>query len=224
MRHCMIDIETLATDRRATILQIGAVEFDPFVVGAIGTRFEAAVAVKGQGAKFGRVADIETIGWWLDDTSRERIFRRLLKGGQPLGKALHEFSEWYKGTGMEAIWANSPTFDLAILRSAYEDVKHPVPWHYREERDFRTLMRVVWEMGVRAEVPASGLSGLPTHDALGDAWRQARFVQEAYAGLASCRGSGVGVGGVDNRPVGVVESGAPAGTGQAEEIKWRWRE
>lgn len=214
MRHCMVDIETLATDRRAAILQIGAVEFDPFVVGSIGTRFEAAVAVKGQGVKFGRVVDIETIGWWLDDPGREAIFRRLLKGGEPLGKVLHEFSEWYKGTRMEAIWANSPTFDLAILRSAYEDVKHPVPWHYREERDFRTLMRVVWNKGERIAVPESGLSGLPRHDALGDAWRQARFAQEAYARLASCR---VGGGGLDSRPAAVVESGTPAGTGWHEE-------
>ena len=61
------------------------------------------------------------------------------------------------------VYGNSPSFDLVIMRTAYRLTGIECPWHYTNERDFRT---------VRAMYPAvvydPSEKGSEAHDPLVD--------------------------------------------------------
>jgi len=41
------------------------------------------------------------------------------------------------------VWANSPSFDLAMLADAFDYIELKAPWKYYEERDLRTAKRLI---------------------------------------------------------------------------------
>lgn len=195
--HCMVDIETLAAGRDAMVLSIGAVEFDPFTVGELGSRFYTVIdPVSAQQA--GLRIDAATIMWWMNQGAEARgaVFGALPESRVTLASALEAFLAWYRAWRIAAVWANAPTFDLAILRDAFAAIQRQghdvrVPWHYRDERDFRTACRIVLgkEKVTYWGLPAD-LAGLPKHHALADAARQAVVVQEIYRRLKDVRSIG----------------------------------
>lgn len=195
--HCSVDIETLGTSADALIVSIGAVMFSPFKVGEIGARFYALIDIEDAQRCGGRI-DASTVLFWMKqdpalvaDTFRHRPPAGIqpIEGAPPvvgLRKALVGLSEWYRGHGGVAVWANAPTFDCAILRSAFRATNVKCPWHWRDERDLRTALRVAFgEERLRLDEAAK--SGLPKHHALGDAWEQARMVQAVYERLKPTR-------------------------------------
>ena len=162
----MVDIETLGRDPDAAIVSLGAVRFDTF---GLGTTFERSVDLQSCEAA-DRHIEADTLAWWLDqdDAAREQ-----LTGGEPLAEVLEDFVDWYGDA--EEIWANSPSFDCAILADACEAVGVPVPWAFWQERDFRTLKN----LPVAAEMDHGGVE----HDALHDAIHQATVASETLARL-----------------------------------------
>lgn len=156
-RRVMVDIETLGTEPGCVILSIGAVEFD---ADELGREFYESVDVESC-EDVGLEIDAGTLHWWLDQDDNAR---EVLTGGRDLEDALRQFNRFLNG--FDEVWANSPTFDCAILEAAYEAVGFRIPWEFWELRDHRTLK----ELPGAAELEQEGTE----HDALDDARHQAR--------------------------------------------------
>lgn len=177
--HCMIDLETLGTAPDAAIMQIGAVAFEPWIGGEIQREhgFNRFLKMDESNGTF----DHGTLIFWLQENYACGMGNQLRSSSVPVTQALTELIQWPTRMAMsgwwdfECVWANSPDFDLAILRSAYRrHLGHSEPpWHYRASRCCRTL----WAL--QGGRPEEAMEGLTEHDALDDAVQQAYQTQLA---------------------------------------------
>jgi hypothetical protein len=163
----MVDIETLGLDAGAAILSIGAVRFDSD--GPTGDEFYREVSLESC-QEAGLEVDAQTLEWWLE---QDEAARDALTGGQELADVLELFADWYGDA--DEVWANSPSFDCALLEAAFTAAGSEIPWTFKHERDVRT-------------VAALDLVNEPDHDgvehhALDDAAHQARYVAKALREL-----------------------------------------
>lgn len=162
-RDVMVDLETLSSRSNAAIVAIGAVRFD-LERGELGGEFLYNVEPD---ERFH--IDGNTVMWWLSQ-SREAQDALLIEPRGRIEYALDLFSRWFpKGA---AVWGNGATFDNVILRHAYTVCGLRAPWHYRDDRCFRTvkalLPRVMW--------PEHGVA----HKAVDDARAQAIYLMAAW--------------------------------------------
>lgn len=173
MSNIMIDIETFDLTPRAKIIQIGAVRFT--LRGEV-DRANSFICNIDPICEDNLKRDVSetTLGWWRDQPQRVRETwnnpPRI-----PLKQGLIELEKWIRTRSVE-IWAWPMTFDLPILRDAYKQCEIACPWHYKMERDGRT----VWEMlaiperkKIREQVEKLELM---EHYALDDAIEQAYMV------------------------------------------------
>jgi len=163
--RAMIDIETLGTDPGCVIVSIGAVRFD-LEHGVTDSLF---VSVDPESCQaLGMEIDAGTLAWWLDQPAEAR---EQLTGGETLEHALQELRLFL--SDVDEVWANSPSFDLAILEHVYDvAVAGDPPWQFWEQRDYRTLRETL------PDWPDREHSGTE-HDALDDARHQAECLVEA---------------------------------------------
>jgi len=181
--HVMVDIETLGIGPNAMIVQIGAVRFDPEGVGAT-FNFNATF---GDGDM-----DVDTVVWWLRQSAEAQaaVFGQSVPRDGPLRQGLYDFVRWLFVKPTMYVWANSPSFDLALMKGAWSRHASDPPriggvsWPItpRMERDFRTLRTLGRLMGVEGPVRVG-----PKHDALSDARFQAEW---AILVLRAAIGSG----------------------------------
>lgn len=166
----MVDLETLDTSPRATILTLGAVQFDPYKTGIIDQLYlkfdlESQDTLK-------RTVNQNTINWWqkqdleiveaaFDESNRLDIKDAINK--------FHKFA-W----GCETFWSHGAVFDLMILEDVYRQLNKTPPWNFWQLRCSRTL----FNLGFNPDMKKEGL-----HNALQDAIRQAVGVQNVYAKL-----------------------------------------
>ena len=180
MTGIMIDIETYSTANNAAIVQLGACTLDEKET------FLISIDPEVYKHKWNRAFDIDpkTVAWWDSQPLAARDGLKLRRVGS-VEYALDEFCKWLKSVGFKAsyggqpsVWANPPSFDLTILRNAFDVCEFSRPWHYRQERCFRTLLR---EFGSPA-VPCPE-DGLTKHRADHDAIRQARSLNAIMSEL-----------------------------------------
>lgn len=167
--HVMIDIETLDTTPSAVVLSAGWAFFDSQSVLASGQRtFDLNAQMR-----LGRTISPSTVRWWKDtpqDLPKETP-----------GGSLHHFVAGMQMAQMsvskgapselEGVWANSPSFDLVILRHWAEQLRLALPWSFRAERDFRTWRELAKKNGTLADVLNED-----AHDARADAVWQAQLM------------------------------------------------
>ncbi len=177
--HIMIDIETLATNTNAAIIQIGACTFDEkhIFLGSVASEhyFES---------KHDFTVMNKTVEWW--ESQSEDAKNALRINLEPdLAVLLDKFILWfdhagfkYSKSGKPGVWANPPQFDLSIIRNALEAHNKPVPWHYRQERCARTIWREF-----RHKTGKTISEGLIKHRADHDAMRQARSIAAILSGV-----------------------------------------
>jgi len=180
----MVDIETLATTPDAVVVAIGAVRFNlRQMQKSAELRMNGFYRRLGVPSQKGRRIDPDTMKWWLHQPiiAREQCMLALDEK-QHYTAGLDAFLEWMR-CAPHTIWANSPSFDLVILRDlaggadVYYDPRFApshrmgMLWGHRQERDLRTL----WAMFPNVEEPYA-----PKHHALEDAARQANIVQTIY--------------------------------------------
>lgn len=131
-RDIMVDIETLSLAPNATILSIGAIAFDP----ATGDMDEVEFYVNCDPMSQDRDVSMDTISWWMEQP--EEVQEALASEQIPLNEALVLFSDWlFYQSDNPIIWSHS--FDKIVLQDAYAQCGLDLPWHYRDERDLRTL-------------------------------------------------------------------------------------
>lgn len=141
-QHVMIDIETMSTSTKAVVLQVGAVRFDK---NGIYESMQVSPCPRGQIKDHGRIMDMDTLLWWSSQPSWGRVLGDAIRDLSLVSDQLEALRSFMHKMNTKAVkvWANSPTFDLAILRDLYKDYGTPVPWSFRNERDMRTLMDCV---------------------------------------------------------------------------------
>ena len=176
MLDVSIDIETLGTSTDAAVATIGAVQFNR-TTGKIKKEFYERVLLD-SALKFGK-ADGSTLRFWLKqpDEAREEIAHNE-HGARNLKDVLDDLHEWFPKSNC-CVWANSPSFDLRILETAFKRTKTNVPWRFWHHRCFRTIKDIGEELGLHyLKKPEDGEV---LHNALDDAKRQAAFITKVYA-------------------------------------------
>lgn len=182
----MIDIETLGVARTSRILSIGTVDFDPHRCNVFPALLgHANVAVIDEASYVNErvvfTVDPDTVKFW---EARPAELERLRNHPRkvPLDVALRELITYLSDVRPERVWANSPQFDLEILRHAFAQYGFPVPWMFWQERDVRTLLdaaRVDKRLGQFQ--PRELLQHRAEHDAAWQAW----LVQLAHDKIAA---------------------------------------
>lgn len=184
-RHLMLDIETMDNGPEAAIIGIGA---RVFTLEGPGKGFEVFIDPE-LASRIGTVG-ADTISWWNKQEARDLVFG----GKADPADAFHSFIQFCKQQKVEFVWANAPSFDCVILRHMAKQTGQQFPFHYRNERDCRTL----FALGRAANVDCQDLWENPdrrAYVALDDATRQAEVVvrilrqilnsPEAYSDLGS---------------------------------------
>lgn len=194
----IIDIETLGTKPGCPIIEIGACAIDPDP-GVIVANFSRRV-LSGNGYEdvgktmdgflgSGWGIDEDTAVWWVSDRDRDATLRKILSGkwGHPhITTVLDSFSEWFAAHATDPkrdrIWANGPSFDIAILDHVYQEYARTRPWICWQERCVRTALE---QVGYEKGSVAWEENG-PRHRALNDARHEARKLWRSGAlGLVS---------------------------------------
>jgi hypothetical protein len=185
MQYAMLDLETLATSERATILTIGALKFDPYVPLEVETLdsfltkhkddcFEAVLS-----KQVGRDINFETVQWWVNQEPLAKVMafppdRQDWKEVLTIG-----FPAWYYHQEPQGCFAYPATFDHMILQSAYNDLGIKNPIHYTKILDMRTLVKL-------SAVPCPTLPPwLVQHNALHDCIRQVLWLQAVHTKMGS---------------------------------------
>lgn len=141
MDSVMIDLETIGTGPNAAVIQIGAVVFNSRTGYAKPDAFEVDVDLISALMAGGEV-DGRTVRWWQDQGGPE------LKRPKEIRAALHDLASWFKKyPDVERVWAQGPSFDVAILEGYYRRLGIAQPWAYNAARDTRTVYDLAKERG-----------------------------------------------------------------------------
>jgi hypothetical protein len=168
--HTMIDLETLDTKPSSTILTLGAVTFNPFMFNEPTNELYIKLDIDEQD-KLGRTTSESTLQWWMkqDAKIQEEAFSE--DDRVSITQTLAQLSKYL--INADVIWAHSYGFDMTILEDLYRQMKLPVPWNFWQIRDSRTLLALL------PEDPRKSMQ-TDLHNALADAYYQAKAVQIAY--------------------------------------------
>lgn len=136
--HFMVDIETMGTLPYSIIMSIGIVAFD-IITGELGEEFYKTIDVKSS-KSFNLIQDKATVEWWNKQDSC--IFLELFKNTEQLPTVLKELNSFLKNNCKtdKLMWGNSASFDLGLLRNAYERCGIIPQWYYGNEFCCRTIV------------------------------------------------------------------------------------
>jgi hypothetical protein len=174
-RHMMLEVKTLGRQMGSAILSIGGVIFDPTgrrpIENDKDNQFHVVINSFDMG-NYGFGSDPETVRWWKAQPIWPQLCKETVQSGVPLVRALKMLNEFIEKKAPSKIWANSPTFDIEMLREAYTAVRLPFPMTYRHEMDYRTIMDLVYPQ--RDMRPVAPNTGYLMHHAMGDALTQSK--------------------------------------------------
>lgn len=176
-RHMMLDIETMDSGPQSAVINIGA---RMFTNTGPSKGFEVFID-PARATKIGTVSD-GTMKWWARQDAREQVF----SGKMDPTEAAHRLIEFAKEQRAETVWANSPSFDIVILRHMFSQVNMDFPFAYKQERDYRTMR----ELGTSLGIDLDDLFNNPAwrgHVALDDATGQAAVTARILDYLFSTR-------------------------------------
>ena len=176
--HAMIDLETLDTRPSCTVLSLGAVKFDATNDSEPHSEIYLKINIDDQD-RLGRTTSDSTIEWWSkqDPKIMEEAFDQT--GSVTVEEALQQLTKWM--VGVDTLWGHGYGFDITILEDMYRNVERPIPWNFWQVKDSRTLFSMC------EKDPRKMLGQNDLHNALADAYFQARGVQLAYRLLGITR-------------------------------------
>jgi len=161
----MLDIETLGSKPGCVVLAVATVEFDA----TTHLLHYSEVIHIGSCLRHLLLVDPITLKWWTEQDLA--LQHRMFSGTTSLEVVLSELNQFFGETGKEAIvWCKGMNFDFPILHEAYDRVQLPIPWHYRNIRDSRTLTAA---SELKFEKPAGA------HDPYNDCIAQIKDLQRA---------------------------------------------
>ena len=137
----MVDIETLSTRSNALVLQVGCCVINvrtcsfltaPEACTVVDTRKDAHV-------------DRATVQFWMeqDELVRASVLSAKTSSAEHVATMLRNHYDCVNSViQWGGVWALGGQFDFPILRNFLEGHGQKCPWHFREERDLRTLASV----------------------------------------------------------------------------------
>lgn len=137
----MIDTETAGLPPTGALMSIGAVFFDAQTC-ELGPTFNRTIHLASS-VRHGGTIDAGTMLWWLRQGDAAR--KSVAYGGELIGVVLTEFDIWiHQHCRIEDVrpWGNASTFDLTIVGGAYKRLDLQTPWHWVNERCFRTVQNM----------------------------------------------------------------------------------
>lgn len=173
MNNIMLDLETLDLRPTAAILSIGAVFFDKR---GLGETFYHTITLDSC-LTTGLSVSGDTFKWWMAQKGEAR--QALFVDPIPLGKALAELNHWVSAHADDAqvkVWGNGADFDNAILQHAYAKAGLLTPWHFWNNRCYRTTCEILGAKQRKQE----GVY----HNALDDAKSQAKHLVQTLTARA----------------------------------------
>jgi hypothetical protein len=169
--HGMIDLETLDTSPRCTVLTVGGVKFDPYSNSEPHSEFYFRLDLDEQD-RLGRTVTDDTIEWWAkqDPRVKEEAFREDDRVG--LKHFLDHLTKWM--VGVDVLWGHGYGFDVTIVEDMYRQLSTPIPWNFWQVKDGRTFLSLL---------PSDPRKTMQQdlHNALADSYYQAKAIQIAYA-------------------------------------------
>jgi len=169
--HGMIDLETLDTSPRCTVLTVGGVKFDPYSTNEPHSEFYFRLDLDEQD-RLGRTVTDDTIEWWAkqDPRVKEEAFREDDRVG--LKHFLDHLTKWM--VGVDVLWGHGYGFDVTIVEDMYRQLSTPIPWNFWQVKDGRTFLSLL---------PSDPRKTMQQdlHNALADSYYQAKAIQIAYA-------------------------------------------
>jgi len=168
--NAMIDIETLDTSPNSVILSIGAVKFNPFNDSDPHDHKHWRLDIQPQ-MDAGRSISESTLEWWSKQKPeiRDRAFSD--DGRTPILDFCKDLNKWL--VGCNEIWCQGPQFDMVMIEDLFAQFKHHCNWSYWQVRDSRTLFSIM-PVDPRKDIQED------LHDALADAFWQAKCVQKTF--------------------------------------------
>jgi hypothetical protein len=169
--HATIDLETIDTRPQSTILSLGAVKFNPFNSDEPHSEVYFKVSIDDQD-RLGRTVSDSTIEWWSkqDPKIMEEAFDQ--EGAITVEEALSKINKFV--VGVDILWGQGYGFDYTIIEDMYRSLSKPIPYNFWQVRDSRTLFSLC------KDDPRKLLGQNDLHNALADAYYQARGIQLAY--------------------------------------------
>ncbi len=140
--HLMLDLETLGTKPGCVILEFSAAVFWPDAPESHPLdvrKWQISVA---SCVAAGLTIDPATVQWWLAQKRGVQIAVLCQpEAGErlALAEALAELAAFAVQHRVSFVWGKGPTFDLSILKSAFEAAKVAGFWNFWQERCVRTV-------------------------------------------------------------------------------------
>ena len=172
--HAMIDLETLHTTPRASVLTVGGVKFDPFSNTEPHSEFYYKLDLDSQD----RDVSDDTIAWWGNQDAKVQEEAFSTEGREHIDVFLDSLPKWM--VGVDVLWGHGYGFDITIIEDMLRQRQKPIPWQFWQVRDSRTLFTMC-----KTDPRKAMQSDL--HNALADAYFQAKGVQMAYKELGIIR-------------------------------------
>lgn len=142
MDSVMIDLETMATGPNAGVIQVGAIPFNSRTGLAKPDLFEVDVDLH-SALLLGGEVDASTVQFWRDQGGLQPK-----RPPKAMRSALTDLARWLgKYPDLKRVWAQGPSFDVAILEGYYRRAGVPIPWGYSMARDTRTVYDLAKERG-----------------------------------------------------------------------------
>ncbi len=194
-RHIMIDVETLDLSPTSAVLAIGAVRLHENLDLSIFDDIESNTRKVPQYffmehlnlyeilANKKLTSSQETLVFWKKHALMYNILAHCSAQFNPIIESLTKFNNWlntFGNSNKQYIWANSPSFDLVILKNLYDIYNMKLEIDFRNERDCRTITAMT--NTDKIEKPAKMISHNPIHDAVFQAiiLKEQLRVQESY--------------------------------------------
>ena len=168
----MIDIETLSTRNDACVISIGMCAFNDSEI-----LYTEGFQIREKDWT-GHI-DPQTVKWWMGQESVAQDFSFRNPIAVPLDEARLRFKNFADQYCQKEVWANSPQFDITILRQWWDrdegcSARLPWPIPFRNCRDTRTLWALASDMGL--DISEAWQNAGVAHNPIDDAVRQARAV------------------------------------------------
>lgn len=176
-QHGMIDLETLDTKPSCTVLTLGAVKFDPDSDDEPHSELYLKFDIDEQDA-LGRSVSDSTVEWWSKQSQEAQDAAFDPTDRVSMADGLDQLTKWAHNT--TTIWGQGYGFDMTILEDMFRMAGKPIPWQFWQIMDSRTLFKMI------NHDPRKGVQ-TNLHNALADAYYQAKGVQVAYDRLKAIR-------------------------------------
>jgi len=168
--HAMIDLETLHTTPQAAVLTVGGVKFDPNNESEPHSEFYYKLDLDSQE----RDVSDDTIAWWGQQDSKVQDEAFSPEGRVQIDEFLDSLPKWM--VGVDVLWGHGYGFDITIIEDMLRQRGKPIPWQFWQVKDSRTLLSC-------CKVDPRKAMQTDLHNALADAYFQAKSVQIAYKEL-----------------------------------------